>query len=65
MKKLLTAFLAMAFLVGVIGCGGGDVKKDVKKDAKAAVADTKKDSKDVTPPAPGADTKKDDKGTGK
>jgi hypothetical protein len=56
MKKLLTAFLAMAFLVGTLGCPSGDKKKDKPADTKkpgAAATDT--------PPAPPAGDKDKDK----
>jgi hypothetical protein len=54
MKKLLTAFLAMAFLVGSLGCPKDTTKKpDVKKPDAAAGAAT---TPTTTPPAP-ADTK--------
>ena len=57
MKKMLTAFLAMAFLVGTIGCGEKKPPKpaDTKKPAAGAA--------DATPaPTPKADEKDAKKG---
>jgi hypothetical protein len=42
MKKLLTVFLALAFLVGTVGCPKGDKAKEKEK-AKPAPTETEKE----------------------